>query len=169
MEAPKQTCRFFIGFKRFVGVPSGTKLGPSGNLMGPGGDHVGTKWDQLATKCGPNGTKWGPSRDQMGRSRDQEQKCLFFICVRKVFGSTKSKNDDCSMVLKRFWRSQGPIFRGFCMALHALALEWRGCSDPYKTLAGVVQNAHRSMSAIERATQKTNKNRPNSFLDKVFC
>ena len=43
------------------------------------------------------------------------------------------------------------------MALHALALEWRGCSDPYKTLAGVVQNAHRSMSAIERATQKTCK------------
>ena len=68
-----------------------------------------------------------------------------------------------------FWRSKGPIFRSFSMPLYALALQWRGCSDPYKTLAGVVQNTHRSMSAIERATQKTSKNRPNSFLNKVFC
>ena len=67
-----------------------------------------------------------------------------------------------------FWRSQGPIFRGFCMPLHALALEWRGCSDPYKTLAGVVRNAHRSMLAIQRMTQKTNKNRPDSFSNKQF-
>ena len=68
-----------------------------------------------------------------------------------------------------FWRSKGPIFRSFSMPLYALALQWRGCSDPYKTLAGVVQNTHRSVSAIERATQKTSKNRPNSFLDNVFC
>ena len=56
-----------------------------------------------------------------------------------------------------FWRPQGPIFRGFSVPLHALALEWRGCSDPYKTLAGVVRNTHRSVSAIERATQKLAK------------
>ena len=64
---------------------------------------------------------------------------------------------------------QIPSYRGFSMPLHALALEWGGCSDPYKTLAGVVRNTHRSVSAIERATQKTSKNRPNSFLDNVFC
>ena len=55
------------------------------------------------------------------------------------------------------------------MLLRALALLWRGCSEPYKTLAGVVQNAHRSMSGIQRATQKTIKKRPRSFLDKGFC
>ena len=55
------------------------------------------------------------------------------------------------------------------MLLRALALLWRGCSEPYKTLAGVVQNAHRSMSGIQRATQKATKKRPHSFLDKGFC
>ena len=54
------------------------------------------------------------------------------------------------------------------MLLHAPALAWRGCSDPYKTLAGVVRNAHRSMLAIRRATQKTSKNRADSFLNEDF-
>ena len=54
------------------------------------------------------------------------------------------------------------------MPLHALAVEWRGCSDPYKTLAGVVRNAHRSMLAIQRATQKTNKNRSGSLIHEDF-
>ena len=55
------------------------------------------------------------------------------------------------------------------MLLRAPALLRRGCSEPYKTLAGVVQNAHRSMLGIQRATQKTRKKRPRSFLDKGFC
>ena len=55
------------------------------------------------------------------------------------------------------------------MLLRALALLWRGCSEPYKTLAGVVQNAHRSMSGIQRARQKTIKKRARSFLNKGFC
>ena len=67
-----------------------------------------------------------------------------------------------------FWRFQGLILKGFWMLLHAPALAWLGCSDPYKTLAGVVRNAHRSMLAIQRMTQKTNKNRPDSFSNKQF-
>ena len=41
-------------------------------------------------------------------------------------------------------------------------------ADIDKTLAGVVRNAHRSMVAIQRMTQKTNKNRPDSFSNKQF-
>ena len=67
-----------------------------------------------------------------------------------------------------FWRFQSLILKGFWMLLHAPALAWLGCSDPYKTLAGVVRNAHRSMLAIQRMTQKTNKNRPDSFSNKQF-
>jgi len=67
-----------------------------------------------------------------------------------------------------FWRFQGLFLKGFWMLLHAPALAWLGCSDPYKTLAGVVRNAHRSMLAIQRMTQKTNKNRPDSFSNKQF-
>ena len=85
------------------------------------------------------------------------------------WGAPGSILEGSGMLWGGFWRSQGPIFRGFGVALHVLALKWRGCSDPYKTLAGVVQNAHRSMSAIQRATQKTRKNRPHSFLNKGFC
>ena len=68
-----------------------------------------------------------------------------------------------------FWRPQGLIVRGFSMPLHALALEWRGCSDPYKTLAGVVRNTHRNVSAIERATQKTSQAGATSPARKLRC
>ena len=67
-----------------------------------------------------------------------------------------------------FWRLRGSILAGFGMLLHAPALAWRGCSDPYKTLAGVVRNAHRSILAIRRATQKTSKNRADSLLNEDF-
>ena len=68
-----------------------------------------------------------------------------------------------------FWRLRGPIFRGFWLLCRALALALPGCSNPYKTLAGVVRNALRSMLAIQRATRKTSKNRARSFLNKGFC
>ena len=55
------------------------------------------------------------------------------------------------------------------MLLRALAPAWRGWSQRYKTLAGVVRNALRSMLAIQRATRKTSKNQARSFLNKGFC
>ena len=54
------------------------------------------------------------------------------------------------------------------MLLRAPALLWRGCSEPYKTLAGVVQNTHRSMSGIQRATKKTMKNTAPQLLGQGF-
>ena len=72
------------------------------------------------------------------------------------------------MLREAFWKLQGFIFRSFWMVLRALAQAWRGYSDPYKTLAGVVRNAHRSVLTIQRMTQKTNRNRPDSFANKHF-
>ena len=60
------------------------------------------------------------------------------------------------------------IFAGLKMFWHAPALAWRGCSDPYKTLAGMVRNTHQSKMAISRATPKTSKNRPSSPFNVEF-
>ena len=100
---------------------------------------------------------------------------LFLARLLGVFGSCwsffsrfGSLRDGFWSVQERFWRLRGLIFRSFKLLLRALAPAGRGWSQRYKTLAGVVRNAHRSMLAIQRMTQKTNKNRPGNFSNKLF-